>query len=205
MNPLYNARQIASLYGISRETVRVWSEEFSRYLSPLAKPGRNKPRLFTREDLAVLSLVAELKQENMSVEDIIGALENGQRGAVPDLDPNDLETMLLLQQGRGGDIDVLQKSLSSLQRQYNEVLAQYQQALEQLAEAREVREENIKLKSDLHHAEQRTDDLAKRLEAAEARIEELVETQSKLREEVGKSYAKGVIDLLRKRGDLPDE
>ncbi len=202
MNQLYNTRQVAGLYGVTRETVRVWSEEFHVYLSPLAKPGRNKPRLFTREDLGVLSLVAELKQENMGVEDIQAALNNGQRGAVPELAPDELETMLILQ---NADSEALQKSLVQLQQQYNQTLIQYQQALAQLREAQEIRDENIQLKADLRHAQDRAEDLAKRLENAEQRIQNLVDSQAVLREEVGKSYAKGVIDLLRKRGDLPEE
>lgn len=204
---LYNTRHLTALFGITKETVRVWAEDFAKFLSLHANPGRSKPRFFTPEDVSIFALIAELKSENLSIGDIQAALENGQRGSVPDLAPEEIERMLIVREGQGRsmDVELLQQSLSKLQAQYNETLAQYQIALKQVEEAKSIREENIQLKASLHYAEHRAEELAKRLEATEKRFDDLMTEQGRLREEVGKSYAKGVLDLLRKRGDLPEE
>lgn len=84
MNDLtYSSRHIASLFNISRETVRVWSHEFGKYLSPTAQPEPGRHRNFTDEDLRVFSLVSDMKNRGAIYEDIHAALAAGQRGEPP--------------------------------------------------------------------------------------------------------------------------
>ena len=79
----YKNKEIQSLFNISADTVRVWSEEFSTYLSPLATPGTGKHRVFTDEDLQVFALISDLRSHDMSYEEIHAALQSGQRGDLP--------------------------------------------------------------------------------------------------------------------------
>lgn len=80
---MYPAHTICDFYKISRETVRTWSAEFAEYLSPTANPGKGRQRQFSDSDLAVLSLVAEMKNQGSLFDDIHLALRNGQRGTIP--------------------------------------------------------------------------------------------------------------------------
>src|SRR5690348_3968566 len=89
----YSSRQIAALYSVSIETIRVWTLEFAEYLSPTAQPGRNKNRVYTVTDLEVLSLVAELKNQGKVFSDIHLALKAGQRGAAPILEPQEIQAI----------------------------------------------------------------------------------------------------------------
>jgi DNA-binding transcriptional MerR regulator len=68
---------------VSSETVRQWSIEFSQYLSPSGQPGSGKQKVFSDSDMLVLSLIAEMKQQRKTYEEIHVALQAGQRGDLP--------------------------------------------------------------------------------------------------------------------------
>jgi len=90
----FRTSHLENLYEISHETVRAWTIEFSKYLSPTANPGGGKKRLYQKDDLAVFSLVVELRKQGMDFSDIHAALENGQRGEVPDLDAEEIQAIV---------------------------------------------------------------------------------------------------------------
>ena len=81
---MITASYVLELFDISRETVRQWSAEFAEHLSPGANPGDRLPRLFTDDDLRVLALVSNMKDEGKRYADIHAALRNGQRAELPD-------------------------------------------------------------------------------------------------------------------------
>ena len=100
----YNTTQIGAFYQVSSETVRIWCNEFERHLSPRANPGHRQKRAFSRTDMEVFSLIAMLKTDGMTYQDIHLALDNGQRGVLPDhleeitntLTVRDIETGLVV-------------------------------------------------------------------------------------------------------------
>src|SRR3954454_4310661 len=81
----YKSSHVQRLFTVSPETVRNWSEEFGEYLSVTATPGTGRHRLFTHEDIEVFALVAELKDKGLTYTDIHAALQNNQRGEVPQM------------------------------------------------------------------------------------------------------------------------
>lgn len=98
MKNKYNPADVMKLFKISSETVRTWSDEFARHMSPLANPGNRRHRSYSYADMEVLSLVAAMKANNMTFADVHISLDSGQRGVVPDepveLSTNEIETAL---------------------------------------------------------------------------------------------------------------
>jgi DNA-binding transcriptional MerR regulator len=85
----YTSKDLAQRFGVTNETIRAWSIEFKRHLSQGANPGDSRHRRFTFDDLEVLTLVAEMRGNNNTFEDIHASLDSGERG-VPSIDPTAL-------------------------------------------------------------------------------------------------------------------
>lgn len=200
----YNSRHVSTLFGIANETVRAWSEEFVRYLSTTANPGKGRHRLFTEADMAVFSLVAEMKGQGMTFEDIHVALASGQRGKPPPLPPEEVQAIVVGEHEKRLSLEV-----EYLQRALLKVQQELEAAHKALEEARTLERENIRLQTTLEqtkqHSEQRIKELAEQLENAQKHITELQERQSKLEREIGEAYVKGVMETLIRKGDLPDK
>lgn len=84
---MYTNKDISERFGISRETARLWSNQFADYLSPTATPQAGRQRNYTDDDLSVFALVASLKGEGKQNDEISAALASGQRGTVPTVGP----------------------------------------------------------------------------------------------------------------------
>jgi DNA-binding transcriptional MerR regulator len=82
----YFSKDLSRRFNITNETLRLWTIEFRRHLSPGALPGDGRHRHFTFEDLEVLTLVHEMRQQKSSYEEIHASLDAGERG-VPSIDP----------------------------------------------------------------------------------------------------------------------
>lgn len=80
---MYSSATLTNLYGISRETVRQWVNEFKEYLSPGATPSAGRQRIFNDSDMRVFALIHEMKGRGALYEDIHAALKTGQRGDLP--------------------------------------------------------------------------------------------------------------------------
>ena len=80
---MYTLDSIAALFNTSRENARRWALEFKEYLSENANPPEHRKRLLNDDDLAVFSLIAEMKAQGRIFTDIHAALSAGRRGAVP--------------------------------------------------------------------------------------------------------------------------
>lgn len=94
----YTTQHVSNLFNIVNQTVRNYAAEFSHYLSPSARPGANRQRQFTDDDLAVFALIVEMKNNGAIYEDIHAALANGQRGQIPEpnaITPTNANVMLL--------------------------------------------------------------------------------------------------------------
>lgn len=195
---LYSSRQTATLFGVALETVRNWADEFQSYLSPTATPGHGKHRMYSYDDLRVFSLVSELKSQGMTYSDIHGALQNGQRGQPPALPPEEVQALVVGEQERrlSLEVDYLQRSLIKVQQELEE-------ARTALKAAEAIREQKIWLESRLeneqtrvHEKETQIQELKTQLAQSQQRIEDLLR-------ESGTQYAKGLMDALERRGDLP--
>lgn len=77
-------KQAAQLFSVNEQTIRRWVDEFAGKLSPAANPEAGRPRRLLENDLAVLALVADMKGEGKTFEEIHAALNAGQRGVVPE-------------------------------------------------------------------------------------------------------------------------
>jgi len=190
-NRFYSNRQTAALFGVSLETIRNWAYEFTQYLSPTANPGKGKHRLYSQDDLEVFALADEMKKQGMTYADIHVALQNGQRGYPPNLAPDEIQAIVVNEQERrlSTEVEVLQRTCVQLQRQLEDAEAK-------VRKAEEIREANIRLETLSQTQQQRVEELKEELEKARGRIEVLLE-------ESGKQYARGIMDALGQRGDLP--
>jgi DNA-binding transcriptional MerR regulator len=90
MKNLWKTQHVMILYNISGETVRQWSLEFQQYLSPTGQPGSRRRKVFVDEDMQVFSLVAAMKKDRKTYEEIHAALQSGQRGEVPVMPPQEV-------------------------------------------------------------------------------------------------------------------
>lgn len=189
-NSFYTNRQTAALFGVSLETIRNWAYEFAEYLSPTANPGKGKHRLYSPDDLAVFGLVDDLKKQGRTYSDIHVTLKSGQRGYPPNLDPNEVQAIVVNEQEKrlSVEVEVLQRTCLQLQKQLDE-------AETKVREAEEVRATNIRLETLVETQQQRVNELKEQLDKAQGRIEQLLE-------ESGKQYAKGMMEALERRGDL---
>lgn len=199
---MYTSGEVAKIYGVVTETVRNWTMEFAEYLSLSAHPGRNKKRTYSLEDMRVLSMVAAMKERNMTNEDIHATLKSGQRGELPDLSPDDVKMIALGDQEKRLAVQVDQLERTIVQLKKDLALSQ-----EQASQAQQYKEANIKLTTSLDHVQKDLEEAKARVQRLENTHDEAVKDLNKRIEELarqlGQEYARGVMDTLRERGDLP--
>lgn len=129
---MYTTTYVRRLFSVSHQTVKNWAIEFAHYLSPRARPERNKQRFFNEDDLAVFALVASMGREGQRYEAIHVALATGQRGAAPEREPGlaasplpphtlvwreELETLRLELVAARAQTELLEKQLQEAQRE----------------------------------------------------------------------------------------
>ncbi len=83
MNELHTPGEIAELFGVDPQTLRNWCREFLKELSVHANPGTGNHRRFDSHDLSIIALIAQMRKDGLTYEDIHASLSNGQRGEVP--------------------------------------------------------------------------------------------------------------------------
>ncbi len=82
--------ELATLLGVSDQTIRAWTETFAESLSDSAKPdrpmqgNRKAPLFFSPDDQEILATVASLRQRQQSFDEIKAALKNGEREPLPE-------------------------------------------------------------------------------------------------------------------------
>lgn len=147
---MYTTLQVATTFRTTRETARHWSLEFREYLSPTANPGRGRDRLFTEDDLRVLSLVSEYKRAGRTFQDIHVALKAGQRGSIPDLAPvvstNERTKLLDLEEEVQSLRTALSEAFKDNQRQAGQIELLQQQLRAAEEKADKLRDENAVLR-----------------------------------------------------------
>jgi DNA-binding transcriptional MerR regulator len=70
-------------YGVQPNTIRHWSKNFADFLSPGANPEKGKRRMYSYDDAEVIALIAEMRQQYESYDNIRAALADGDRGLWP--------------------------------------------------------------------------------------------------------------------------
>lgn len=168
----YKNKEIQTLFNVSSDTVRVWSEEFSAYLSPLATPGTGKHRVFNDDDLKVFALVSEMRGQNLSYEEIHASLQNGERGDLPQIaGERALEYSSDLQ------LSIAQDRISKLQN------------LLESAEQRSQRlhDENIRLETSENYMKKRVEEISSELQDEREKYQKQI---SDLQREIGKLEAR---------------
>lgn len=90
---MYTSQQLADIFSVSDESIRQWAARFASFLSGTANPGKKRTRLFDKSDVEVLSLVNELKRRGLTFDEIELNLASGQRGAVPEITPGEMDTL----------------------------------------------------------------------------------------------------------------
>jgi DNA-binding transcriptional MerR regulator len=161
----YSSRHVCVLFGVAPETVRNWTEEFLRYLSPTANPGKGRHRGFSEEDMKVFALIADMKKQGRVYDDIHAALRNGQRGEAPALPADEMQALLITDQKHEFALQIqrLETEIGRLQQERDEVVSQLQPT----------RDENIRLQARLEAAQERIQALSEQLEKERRRVEDL--------------------------------
>jgi DNA-binding transcriptional MerR regulator len=81
-------KELADWLGLADSTVRVWSrDEFKPYLSATAKGGEGRTRHFNDLDARIIAMIAVLKNEGNSSDDIHRVLQQLQKQDWQDLPP----------------------------------------------------------------------------------------------------------------------
>lgn len=80
----FSTKDAEKWLGVSGQTIRNWTKEFSQWLNEAARPSSGRRRIFLDDDLRVLSLVHHMTSRGMSYAEVHAALGNGERGDVPD-------------------------------------------------------------------------------------------------------------------------
>ncbi|MBZ0291640.1 MAG: MerR family transcriptional regulator [Anaerolineae bacterium] len=193
----YTSRHVRILFNIAAETVRNWCDEFERHLSPTANPGKGKHRNFTEDDMRVFALIAELKNQGLSYDEVHLALDNGQRGDPPQLPADEMRDLVATEEKQQItlEMEVLQRSLTMLVQERDELKTRLTQ-LE--GEVQPVKDDNIRLTTRLEESQRQAEKLAADLEQTRRRLEEL-------NREVGRAYHEGYMDALNSPSKNDDE
>jgi len=81
-------KELADWLGLADSTIRVWTrKEFKSYLSATARGGEGRTRHFTDLDARIIALIAVLKEEGNTSEDIHRILQQMQKDGWQDLPP----------------------------------------------------------------------------------------------------------------------
>lgn len=157
---MYQTKDVCDIFGISRQTVRIWTAEFSAYLSPSANPEKGQQRNFSDADMTVFALVHEVKDRGGTYENAHVQLKNGDRGRLPSAPLNivaESDTQLTTLRGQ---ITRLSNQLEGAVQERDElrILAAQEKALRQRADEQ------------LTKAQQKIDDLNQEIGMLKARL-----------------------------------
>lgn len=163
MSEIKRVGDAATLFDVTPQTIRRWTDEFSDYLSTGANPDDGSTRVFTDTDMEVLALVATVKQNGGTYDDAHARLRTGERGVLPE------EPLSKEQQ----EIAINQIMLQNRQLK-NQVGELEEQLEEKEAELRKTRDEISRLKGIIEEKEKSSGDSGQELSESRKRIEALL-------------------------------
>lgn len=182
---MYTTRHLAALFEVHIETIRLWAVEFAEYLSPTARPGSNRPRQFSQDDLGVLTLVSDMKRAGRAFVEIHATLKSGQRAEPTVSNPEDIDQLASVDRDRRLALEV--ERLSRLLQETRDELERQRQIAAAVAETRDA---NVRLQVELSVSERERQRLEGEVARLNARIIEIAGDAG---------YHKGVIDGLREK------
>lgn len=183
---MWKPHHLTTLYGIALETARQWAIEFGEYLSPTGKPGKHKHRIYTDEDMRVFALVAQMKGQGSTYEEIHASLKVGQRGDAPAVPPEEISAIATTDRERS-----LTLQLGYLQQQ---LLA----AKEELKQLNEIKEQLIR-------TEQKNAELTARYDEVKQSEKEMRQLVQELSVRLAREYNEGYKAGLKERDQDEDE
>lgn len=151
----YTAKHVTRLFDVSRETSRQWAIEFADYLSAGAQGGEGRRRDFNDDDLEVFALIHEMRKRGLQYDDVKAALDNGQRGEIPDM------PTVLTAGDEKRQVLMLRQKIETLQIQRNDL---------KVSNSR-LEGENAVLREKLDRAEQEIRDLYRQVGKLEGKLD----------------------------------
>jgi len=76
---MFRSTDIETMFGVKRQTLSNWCNEFEEYFSPTARPEAGAWRRFDHDDISVINLIRIMRAENKTTEQIHAALRMGTR------------------------------------------------------------------------------------------------------------------------------
>lgn len=196
----YRSQHVATIYGITIETVNVWAREFSKYLSPTANPGQRKTRLFTQEDMTVIDLIASLRKQQVTYEEIHATLASGQRGNLPDVEPEQVQAIVSTEHETRLALENERLRMALIEAQ-----SALKKAEEDLTQLRELEDKALRLETQIEAERAAKKEL---LEQQDIQRKELQSQIAALQQEVkelalhaGREFAKGFVEGVRNRDE----
>jgi DNA-binding transcriptional MerR regulator len=187
----YRARDVSALYDVTPQTVGMWASEFAQYMSPTANPGHKKKRLFTHDDMAVLDLVAQMRDQGATTEEIHASLKTGSRGSTPAIEPNEVQSIVSREHES-------RLSLENERLQHALLVArsQLEKAKKDLERLDEVEKKSIQLEAQLESERQSKQEVISLLKA---QVEDLTKRNEELSLRAGTEYARGFVEGFREQ------
>jgi len=193
---MYTNRLAGEYFGVSKNTIRNWSNEFVDHFSPTGIPGNNQTRNYTVEDMQVLAHIAERRAHQTPYATIHAELKSGQRGEMPDLDPSQIQIISATGRERqlNLEVDALKQNIMILR-------SELEKAKAQADEAQQLRDMNVELKVRLEISQETQTKFVETSQQSqaklEAQIQELTKEVKQLLRDSGKDYAKGFVDGIK--------
>jgi len=170
----YSTRHVCTLFRVSPETARTWAEEFSQYLSPVANPGTGRHRQFTDEDMRVLSLVSQMKRDNLTFNDIHAALASGNRGQAPALPVEEVQALVVGERESQliAQMSKLQQAIVDLQKERDMLLPSRENEIRLLALRESDQKRIAELTEQLNNAQDKIEKLNREIGRLESRMDD---------------------------------
>jgi len=83
MADTYSTVDLSRVLDVSLQTIRNYTKEYARHLSPTATPPKGQTREYTESDAHKLALVADLMRQHFNADEIHAALERGDTAELP--------------------------------------------------------------------------------------------------------------------------
>jgi len=151
---MYKSGDVQSIFNVSSETVRRWSDEFGAYLSDGANPGSGRVRMFSTSDLRVFALVSEVKNSGGTYEDVHARLQGGERGTV-DIPMGQARDDL----SKSAQLAMLSEQLTTITRERDEALVRMRDLEKQVIQLETKLEERAKDDAEVSSLRKRIEDL----------------------------------------------
>ncbi len=160
---LKTTQQTASELGVTQNTLKRWSKEFTQFLSPAPMSGDGAGRRFTDDDLAVLRRVREQLAGGLSTDEVLGQFQTEGR--------DETSALALSPRDSGGALaspgfavltDTLRAMIENQQAIQNSLQVNRNLQGVLIQDNFNLKEENMKLRERMQRMEQELGDLRKR-------------------------------------------